>query len=162
MDELTAWLQATTLSRVIVDSVWVWPLAETIHFVGLALVLGFAGFFDLRLIGCFRGVPMAAARSLMRFALAGFALNLGTGAVFLIGHPEQYVHNVAWWAKVGCLAAAGLNASAFEWGSARRALAAPAGEVPPTSARIIGSVSLAAWLGVLFWGRMLPFIGDAF
>jgi hypothetical protein len=37
-----------------------------------------------------------------------------------------------------------------------------AGENTPTSFKIVGAVSLLAWLGVLYWGRMLPFIGGAF
>ena len=37
-----------------------------------------------------------------------------------------------------------------------------AGEDTPACAKIIGVVSIVAWMGVLYWGRMLPFIGDAF
>ena len=29
-------------------------------------------------------------------------------------------------------------------------------------AKAIGAVSIVAWFGVLFWGRMLPFVGNAF
>ena len=32
----------------------------------------------------------------------------------------------------------------------------------PLGAKIIGAVSLISWLGVLYWGRMLPFIGNSF
>ena len=57
-DSLVTWLQATTLSRAIVSATWLWPVAEILHFVGLALVLGLAGFFDARLLGWFRHVPV--------------------------------------------------------------------------------------------------------
>ena len=40
MDEFARWLQATPLSQFIVFRTWIWPLAETVHFVGLALILG--------------------------------------------------------------------------------------------------------------------------
>jgi hypothetical protein len=36
------------------------------------------------------------------------------------------------------------------------------GAEPPAAARLVGALSLFAWLGVLYWGRMLPFIGDAY
>lgn len=162
MDGFVAWLQATRLSQAIVYNSWIWPACETIHFIGLALVIGSAGFFDLRLLGLFRRVPVPAARELMRFALAGFLLNLATGLIFLIGHPEQYAHNVAWWAKVGFLAAAGVNALAFEGFVAKPAMAVTGGQDTPIAAKAIGLVSLIAWFGVLYWGRMLPFIGGAF
>jgi hypothetical protein len=162
MDGFVAWLQATRLSQAIVFNTWIWPACETIHFIGLALVIGTAGFFDLRLLGLFKRIPLAAARELMTFALAGFLLNLTTGVIFLIGHPEQYAHNVAWWAKVGFLAAAGVNALAFETMVAGRAMAVADGADTPIAAKAVGLVSLIAWFGVLFWGRMLPFIGGAF
>jgi hypothetical protein len=162
MDGFVAWLQTTRLSQAIVYSKWIWPFCETIHFIGLALVIGTAGFFDLRLIGFFKRISVQAARDLMTFALAGFLLNLTTGLVFLIGHPEQYAHNVAWWAKVGFLAAAGVNALVFEAAVASRAASVGEGGDTPMAAKAVGLVSLIAWFGVLYWGRMLPFIGGAF
>jgi len=162
MDAAVAWIQATRLSQGIVSSLWVWPACETIHFIGLALVVGIVGFFDLRLMGAFKRIPLAAARSLMPFAVFGFLCNLTTGVTFLIGHPEQYVHNVAWWAKVSFLAIAGLNALVFERTLAPDLLEQGDLEDTPIGAKAVGFVSLVAWIGVLYWGRMLPFIGGAF
>jgi hypothetical protein len=161
-DSLVAWLQSTALSRAIVSVTWIWPAAEALHFVGLALVLGIAGFFDARLMGWFRHVPINAAHALMPYAIAGFLLNLVTGATFFVGHPEQYVHNRAWWFKVGFLSVAAVNALVFERVVAARALRLGPGEDTTPAAKAIGAISLVAWLGVLYWGRMLPFIGDAY
>jgi len=47
MDTFITWLQATRLSQAIVYNTWVWPACETLHFIGLALVIGIVGFFDL-------------------------------------------------------------------------------------------------------------------
>ena len=69
------WLQATPVSPWINQSTWIWPLCETLHFIGLSLLLGVTGFFDLRLIGFFRRVSVAAAKDLMPLALVGFAIN---------------------------------------------------------------------------------------
>lgn len=162
MEAFITWLQSTSLSQAIVASPWLWPFCETIHFIGLALVLGCAGFFDLRLMGFMRRVPVAGARMLMPWATFGFLLNLTTGLTFFIGHPEQYFWNIAWWLKVFCLFTAGLNAFVFERFAKGGTLGIGAGEDTPRSAKVAGAVSLAAWMGVLYWGRMLPFIGDAF
>jgi hypothetical protein len=162
LDALVAWLQSTAVSHAIVAVTWVWPVAEIVHFVGLAMVLGSAGFFDARLMGFFPRVPIGAAHGLMPYAAAGFVLNLTTGSIFFVGHPEQYVHNPAWWLKLGCLALAGVNAFAFERLVAARTLHLGSGDETPPAAKAIGAISLVAWLGVLYWGRMLPFIGDAF
>ncbi|HKB14196.1 MAG TPA: hypothetical protein VKD69_26205 [Vicinamibacterales bacterium] len=162
MDGFVIWLESTTLSRTIVQSRWIWPLFEILHFVGLTLVIGIAGFFDLRLMGFMKRVPVAAARDLMPLAIGGFVLNLITGATFFIGKPDQYVDNPAWWAKVFCLVLAGANAMYFETTIGARTLMLDAGDDTALSAKIVGAVSLASWLGVLYWGRMLPFVGNAF
>lgn len=55
-----AWLQATPLSLAFqAQAPWLWPLCESLHFVGLALLVGVAGFVDVRLLGLIRA---AAAR----------------------------------------------------------------------------------------------------
>ncbi len=162
MDALVTWLQATSVSQTINLNLWIWPIAEAIHFIGLALLLGIVGFFDLRLMGFFRRISLVGAHDLVPFAIGGFALNLLTGIVFLIGHPEQYAHNVAWWWKVGCLFVAGANAGLFEVSVGARTMALGPGEDTPLAAKAIGFVSLIAWFGVLYFGRMLPFIGNAY
>ncbi len=162
MDAVVAWLESTTVSRTIVQYRWIWPLCEIVHFIGLTLVVGIAGFFDLRLMGFMKRVPVSAARDLMPLAIAGFLLNLMTGAVFFIGTPHQYVGNVAWWAKMLCLLLAGLNAMFFETTVGARTMNLGAGDDTPRLAKMVGAVSLASWLGVLYWGRMLPYIGNAF
>ena len=162
MNTFVVWLESTGLSRGIVNYRWIWPACEVIHFIGLSLVIGIAGFFDLRLMGFMKRVPVSAARDLMPLAIAGFIMNLATGATFFIGTPHQYVGNVAWWAKVFCLMLAGLNAMFFETKVGARTMSLGAGDDTPRSAKMVGAVSLASWLGVLYWGRMLPYIGNAF
>jgi hypothetical protein len=138
---------------------WLWPTCETIHFAGLALLLGVAGMFDLRLLGFMKRVPISVVKDFMPWALVGFTLNLLTGMIFVISEPAQYFGNPTWWVKVGFLIVAGANAMIFETAYGRRAAAIPAGEDTPMSLKIIAGVSLIAWLGVLVAGRFLPFVG---
>ena len=162
METFVQWLQATPLSLWINQSTWIWPLCETLHFIGLSLLLGVTGFFDLRLIGFFKRIPIAAAKDLMPLALIGFAINAATGVVFLIGLPGQYVHNRVWWFKVGFILLAGLNALLYESRWSANVLALEPGADTPGTVKLIGVVSLVSWLAVLYCGRMLPFLGDAF
>ena len=156
------WLGATPVSTWIKQSTWVWPFCETLHFIGLSLVLGITGFFDLRLMGFFRRVSIGAVHDLMPLALMGFVINLFTGLVFLIGLPGQYAHNRMWWFKVGFIMLAGLNALLYERTLSTKLLALEPGAEPPGMVRLVGLVSLVSWLAVLYCGRMLPFLGDAF
>ena len=69
---MAAWivttLKATTLSHWMIQLTWLWPLCETLHFVGLALLIGVVGLLDLRLLGFFR---RASGRSGSRPAAVG-------------------------------------------------------------------------------------------
>ena len=162
MDVFVHWLRATPASEWINRSTWIWPLCESLHFMGLSLLVGITGFFDLRLMGFFRRVSVSAARDLMPFALIGFAINVVTGLVFLTGLPEQYARNPVWWYKVGFLMLAGLNALFYETRLSARVLALDPDGDTPRAAKVIGLVSLISWFAVLYCGRMLALIGDAF
>jgi hypothetical protein len=155
-----SWLHRTPISLALQHQVaWLWPTCETIHFAGLALLLGVAGMFDLRLLGFMKRVPISVVKEFMPLALAGFAVNLMTGAIFIISEPAQYFGNPTWWLKVTFLIIAGLNAMIFETAYGRRAAALPVGVDTPMALKVIAGVSLVSWLGVLWAGRMLPFLG---
>jgi hypothetical protein len=42
------------------NSAWGWPTVESLHFVGLSMLIGAVGLFDLRMLGLARGIPMGA------------------------------------------------------------------------------------------------------
>lgn len=159
---IVTWLKATALSHAMVNSTWLWPVCETLHFIGLALLLGTAGLFDLRLMGFFKRIPLAATMRLRPWAALGVLINLVTGAMFFIGAPGQYINNPAWYAKLAFLCVAIANVVFFEtrWGA--RMLVMSGKEDTPLSFKIAGAVSITSWLAVLYFGRMLPFIGNAF
>ena len=155
-------LKATELSHFMTGSKWAWPLCETLHFIGLALLIGVVGMLDLRLLGRMRHLSYAAVHSLIPWGILGFVINLITGALVFIGAPDQYLDNVAWWYKLAFLAIAGLNVLYFETTQAKRALTIGSGDDTPRAFKVIGAVSIFSWFMVLYWGRMLPFIGTAF
>ena len=74
-------------------SAWGWPIAESLHFIGLCLLIGSIGTFDLRLLGVAKRVPIASVHRFIPFGLAGFAINITTGAMFVLTEPDQYIYN---------------------------------------------------------------------
>jgi hypothetical protein len=162
MAPLVQWVAATHVSAYLRTVTWVWPLCETLHFVGLAVLVGIAGFFDLRLLGFWKRVPVSACKEFMPWAMAGFALNLASGLVFLTIFPAQYAYSQAWWLKMLFLFIAGANALFFETAMGSRMAALQPGEDSPVVFKAIGAISLVAWFFVLYFGRMLPYLGDAY
>ena len=137
---------------------WLWPVCESLHFIGLILLIGAAGFFDLRLLGFMKGVSLRSAKKFIPWAMVGFAVNLMTGLIFFISQPQQYATNLSMWFKVLFLLIAGVNAMLFETSYSDRVLSLPADADTPLSAKVIGAVSLISWLAVLYFGRMLPYL----
>jgi hypothetical protein len=164
VQSIATWLHATRLSWAVAGGVpWIWPLCETLHFVGLALLVGIVGMFDMRVLGVAKGLPIGPFQRLMPWAILGFVINLTTGFLFFTGDPFQYIHNVAFGFKMLFIVLAGINVIVYYVsGLYRRVDRVAAGQDAPAAAKVVAAVSLCLWIGVMYWGRMLPFIGNAF
>jgi hypothetical protein len=138
-------------------SAWGWPIAESLHFIGLCLLIGSIGTFDLRLLGVAKRVPIATVHRFIPWGLAGFAINITTGAMFLLTEPDQYIYNPSFHFKLLFLTIAGCNAGAFYLTCSRQAFGAGAVLEAPRRARVIAAISLGAWIAVIICGRMLTF-----
>jgi hypothetical protein len=157
LQQIIAWLTSTPVNHLVMDYRWTWPAAESLHFCGLALMVGTVGTFDLRLLGLGKGMAPAALHRSIRFGLVGFAVSVVTGALFIFGQPDQYFYNNAFKVKVVCLALLGLNVCAFYALEARRVLSLGAGEDAPPRAKIFAAASLTLLVAIMCAGRMLTF-----
>ena len=159
MSDLSAWIEATWISRTLFGLSWLWPACESLHFMGLCVLIGGAGLLDLRLIGMFRGLAISHVKALMPWAIGGCAINAVTGMLFLIMQPHLYLSSGVWWSKVAFLGLAGANALFFETRLAVPALALSPDADTTTAMKMVGVLSLFSWFAVLYCGRMLPYLG---
>ena len=136
---------------------WGWPIAESVHFIGLCLLAGAIFLFDLRLLGVGRRIPIGALHKLVPWGVLGFAFTAASGVLFLLTEPDQYFYNPAFHLKVLFMTTAGLNAAAFYLTSYRRTTAPGARLDAPRSAKFIAVASLSLWIGVIIAGRLLTF-----
>jgi hypothetical protein len=162
LNSLAAWLTETSISRFMIESSWAWPLCETLHFMGLSVLIGVVGLFDLRLLGVARGLPIGVLNRLMPWAVGGFLVNLATGLLFFVGNPSQYIDNFAFWMKMLFVLLAGANAGIFILSPLHDVVRLGPGESTPVAVKLVAAVSLFCWFSVMYWGRMLPYLGDAF
>jgi len=159
--QLEAFLASFTNVAAFMQLHWSWPAAESAHFIGLTLLLGSIGAWDLRLLGLIGNVPAASFHRLVPFAVIGFGINAATGSLFLVTFPNQYIYNSAFHLKVLCLILAGLNVAFFYLVVFRRIRTLPPGQPLPILARVSGGVSLVLWLTVIVCGRMITFFRPA-
>jgi hypothetical protein len=150
------------ISVIMVNSPWVWPASETIHFLGLSLTFGVLLAVNLRILGLMRQVPFADVHRLLPWGMLGFGINLITGMLFFIGQPKQYIDSAPFYWKVVFLMIAGANflyLTVFRkaWTEDRDSRWDAS-----VADKAMAVLSLFSWLAVLYGGRMLPFIGHAF
>lgn len=145
---------------------WAWPLSETLHFIGLSLLIGIVGMFDLRMLGVGRGIPPVALKRLIPWGLAGFGLCAVTGALFVGGIGanlagenayDVIARDVYLQLKLVFIGLAGLNLAAFYvTGTSRLVDELDAAGDAPIRAKVIAGLSLFLWIGVIVLGRLIP------
>ena len=142
---------------------WLWPLLQSLHYVGACLLIGTVGLFDLRALGMAKGIAFDAIHRLVPWGIAGYLSNLLVGTVFFFGHPDQYFYNNAFRFKVMLMALAGANVLFFYGTSAfTEVKTLPAGADAPLRVKIIAGASLCAWVGILTCGRLITFFRPPF
>ena len=151
---------ARTVGSFVTDTRWMWPTCETLHFIGLSLLMGVAFLVDLRVLGVVKGVSFASLHRLLPWAALGFGVNVITGMLFFVGIPGQYIHNTTFYWKMALVMLAGLNAVYFTLLEEPWALGPK--EDAPLTAKIAAASAMLLWVGVMYCGSMLPFLGNAF
>lgn len=139
------------------NSKWGWPAMESIHFLGLCLLMASVGMFDLRMMGVARGLPLTALHRLVPFGIAGWAMCVVTGLLFFMSAPGQYLYNPAFQTKMTLMGVAGVNMAFFYLTTAPAMRQTMADDLPIPRARVIAFISLACWLGVITCGRLITF-----
>lgn len=151
---------ARTVGSFVTDTRWMWPTCETLHFIGLSLLIGVAFLVDLRVLGVVKGVSFASLHRLLPWAALGFGVNVITGMLFFVGIPGQYIHNTTFYWKMALVMLAGLNAVYFTLLEEPWELGPK--EDAPLTAKIAAASAMLLWVGVMYCGSMLPFLGNAF
>lgn len=157
-----AWLVAletSGLGEALRGSLWLYPLVEVLHILGLALLVGAIAAFDVRLMGLHARLPAdALSRLLLPVAVAGFVLAVPTGILLFISEATALAGNTAFLVKMGLLVAALANIALFHRGAGRRILDWGGGGRPPAAARVAGAASLLLWVAVLAAGRLIAYV----
>jgi len=149
-------IKETWLGATVRESTWLFAAGETLHFIGLSMLVGALLIIDLRLLGFMRTVPIRAALAFLPFAIVGFVINLATGIEFFVNDPFMYWPNPAFRLKMFLILVAGLNALIFTVMEHRRVLVLGDGEKTSLFTKATAALSLGLWLTVLLLGRLLP------
>jgi hypothetical protein len=151
------WIKYTPVGVFVRDSSWAFPVLQSLHFIGMTLLVGIVGVIDLRVLGVARGLPLYPLHRFVPLAFVGFFINLLTGVMFFCHDPYVYAFNVSFRIKMLLILIAGLNALWFrlgvfidvqKWGPDIDA---------SRLAKVISALSIVFWFGVITAGRFIAF-----
>ena len=157
--DILSFLESSQLAEKIRESLYLFPLIESCHVLGLTMVFGTIAIIDLRLLGIastrrsFRKI----ASDVLRWTWAAFALTVATGSLMFITNAGVYYHNFFFRTKMVLLVLAGINMLAFELTAARSKHQWDNERAAPLSGRTVAALSLLLWIAIIFLGRWTGF-----
>jgi hypothetical protein len=158
-DTALAALQDSAVAQGLRSSIWIYPLINAGHIIGLALLFGAIVPLDLRLLGAWRSVPLGSiARPVLPVATAGFFIAVGSGICMLATNGTEYIGNPFLPLKFGFIGLGLINVAVVNQLKAWKQRAAG----PPTQRgerqlALVGGVSLVCWLAAVTCGRMIGY-----
>jgi len=160
MLEFCQWLEQSPVGASVRQSMWLFPILECLHLLGMTALLGVIGTFDLRLLGwVLRRLPLAQmAKKLLPWAWAGFSAQVVTGALLFASEAVKLSTNPAFRIKLLLIGLAGTNALIFHAMNRRTLPAWDERSALPIRAKLAGLASLLLWAGVVVAGRMIGFV----
>ena len=157
--EVCQWLQDTSWGTGIRESIWVFPIIEGVHTLGIALSVGILLIVDLRLAGVLmRREPVSRiSNQLMPWSLAGFVVMFLTGGLLFWSQAVKAWGSVFFRIKLTLLILAAINALIFELTLRRSIVEWDTAETPPFRARLAGVLGIVLWAGVIAAGRTMAY-----
>lgn len=147
------WCEATWIGHAIRGSLWLFPVIEAVHLLGLCLLGGAVLIVDLRMLGVGLRQPVAeVARDARPWLVAAVVVMLTTGTALFLSESVKCYYNTAFWVKITTLPVA----LAFTFLVRNRVARATAHEATART-RLVALLSLALWFTVAAAGRWIGF-----
>jgi uncharacterized protein DUF6644 len=156
---LLKYLEASGLASRIRGSVFLFPMIESTHVIGLALVFGTIAIIDLRLLGIASTQRsfQRMASDILKWTWGAFALTVLTGSLMFITNASVYYHNLFFRTKMLLLALTGINMLFFELTAARTIHGWDTSPSAPRAGKAVAALSLALWISIICMGRLIGF-----
>ena len=152
-------IDGTAFSTSIRESVWLFPILETLHLLGIGVSAGTILFVDARLLG----IGMKRARlsdvleQLQPWTLGAFVMMGVTGTLLFLPESVKCYHSVFFRVKAAMLLLAAVNALLFHWRIYPGVAAWDESPRAPVRARLAGGISLTLWVGIIAMGRAIAY-----
>jgi hypothetical protein len=148
------WIEASTLGDIVRQSLWLFPVVQSLHLLGLSVLGGAVLIVDLRMLGTgLRNHSIARiARDARPWFVGALLITMVTGVALFASEAIKCYYNFSFWVKITTLPVAIVFAF-----TVRDRLAARAGMHATALTRVVGFLSIALWFTVAAAGRWIGF-----
>lgn len=160
MRAFALWLSATPLSVFLQEhNAWTIPAIQSIHIVGIALVMGSVLMLNLRILGL-AWADQTLRQTTDRFVpwLTGSLwLLLATGGLMVVGEPVRELVTLSFWLKMALVAAGTLMAVSFQRSLRRHERHWEETRVHEASSKALAVLTLLVWAAIIVLGRLIAY-----
>tara|TARA_Y100000590_G_scaffold446295_1_gene579784 strand:+ start:392 stop:862 length:471 start_codon:yes stop_codon:yes gene_type:complete len=153
------WLEYTSLSIWVAESIWGYPIMLSLHIIGLAVVVGIFTVYNFRLLGLFNSLEFEPFLDFFRLAWLGLLVNFVSGFTLFSSQATFYVTNIPFLVKIFSIIAGSLlafkiqlrlqsNVNAWDERTAQ----------PIKKDHSFALISLALWTSAIFGGRLIAYL----
>jgi hypothetical protein len=156
--EFLAWLESTALADAVRTIPWLYPALESLHYIGIACLVGGIMLIDLRLLGVAKKLRIDLMVTLLPWVWVGFTINAITGGIIFIYGATGFGTNSPFIMKMILILIAGINAFIFEIMARRGRDSWVAAGTAPVPVRAVATLSLILWVSVVTTGRWMAYV----
>ncbi len=153
-----AWLEASAFAEWIRTSAVGYPVAITLHSIGMSIMVGLVFVVSLRLVGFFERMPFASLERMLALAGAGFIINFLSGAAIFTSQATFYVANGPFLLKFAAVLTGALLAGYIRPILRREAGGWADSASIPGMIRGLAIVSIALWCVAITTGRFTAYL----
>jgi hypothetical protein len=152
-------IEYSSLGISIAESLWAFPMIETIHVIALVSVLGTLLVMDLRMLGvASTAVPIRkVSDDTLKWTWMAFVVAAISGTLLFVSKASTYMVNPYFLVKMGLMALAGLNMLFFHFVTYKTVDQWDTLASPPAAVKFSAALSLLIWLVIVFCGRAIGF-----
>lgn len=156
---LCQWLSETPFGTSIRESPFAFPFIESVHVLGITLLVGTVAVVDLRLLGVVMKDEQVSeiVSRVLPLTWCGFLIQVVSGLLLFWAKADEYYLNPVFRLKLLLLLLAGLNPLIFHSTLYRSVSEWNDKQTTPVLAKVAGLFSLTLWSGVIVVGRAIAY-----
>lgn len=149
-----AWIEASSLAEWVRSSQSGYPSMIALHALGMAIMVGLSLLVDMRVLGWFSGIPLAALQRFFGLAWVGFGINFLSGSALFSAQATSYIVDWVFMTKMGLVVLGAITAGILQPAVAK------AGSATNVSGgmKAVAAIAIVFWLTAIVMGRLTAYL----